>query len=203
MQFFNSNSDETRFKSISFAFTFSKPHLLSFCLCIRLSNPRQQPQIHVHSQQRSYTRQPMKHISSKRNIETRRLTNNSKREICPIQQRRLLVLAHHIGAHMKQFETARRSPHKRNRSKRQPGQFSRSRRASFRSQLRDEIRCQRELDETLDVEEDLEPGLVRVVGEEGVAGGGDVEFAQREEEMQGSRGGLIERFGVKGDEVEG
>lgn len=68
--------------------------------------------------------------------------------------------------------------------------------------MRDEIRCQRELDEALDVQEDLEPGLVRVVGEEGVAGGRDVEFAQREEEVQGSRGRLIEGFGVEGDEVE-
>lgn len=131
-----------------------------------------------------------------------KLTDNSKREICPIQQRRLLILAHHVIAHMKQFETARRSAHKRDRSKRQSSQFSRSRRASVRSQLRNEIRCQWELDEALDVEEDLEPWLVGVVGEEGVAGGRDVEFAEGEEEVQGSRGRLVERFGVEGDEIE-
>jgi hypothetical protein len=48
----------------------------------------------------------------------------------------------------------------------------------------------------------LEPWLVGVVGEEGVAGGRDVEFAEGEEEVQGSRGRLVERFGVEGNEIE-
>lgn len=130
-------------------------------------------------------------------------TDNSKRQIRPVQQRRLLLRAHHVVAHVEQLKTARRSAHKRHRPKRQPGQLGRSRRGSSRSQLGDEICRQRELDEALDVEEDFEPRLVgRRVGEERVAGGGDVEAAEREEEVEGGGGGLVERFGVEGDEVE-
>lgn len=43
---------------------------------------------------------------------------------------------------------------------------------------------------------------MRLVGEEGVAGGGDVELAEGQEEVQGGGGGLVERFWVEGDEIE-
>lgn len=40
------------------------------------------------------------------------------------------------------------------------------------------------------------------MGEERVAGGRDVEVAEGEEEVEGGGGGLVEGFGVEGDEVE-
>lgn len=40
------------------------------------------------------------------------------------------------------------------------------------------------------------------VGEEGVAGEGDVRAAEGDEEVQGSGGGLPEGIGIEGNEVE-
>lgn len=131
-------------------------------------------------------------------------TDNSKRQIRPIQQRRLLLPADHVVAHVEQLETAGRSAHKRHGPECQPGELGRARRGSLRSQPGDEICRQRELDEALDVQEDFEPrpGRRSRGGEERVAGGGDVEAAQGDEEVEGRRGGLVEGFGVEGDEVE-
>lgn len=112
-----------------------------------------------------------------------KLTNDSKRQIRPIQQRPLLILTHHILTHMQQLEATRRSAHKGNRPKRQPSKLSRPRSRLARSQLIDEIRCERQLHEPFDVEKDVEPGLVGFLGEERVAGGRDVPGAQGEEEV--------------------
>lgn len=67
----------------------------------------------------------------------------------------------------------------------------------------DEIRREGQLHETLDVEKDVEPGLVRFLGEERVAGGRDVPGAQGEEEVQRGGGGFVEGLRVECDEIEG
>lgn len=104
---------------------------------------------------------------------------------------------------MQQLKTTRRSAHKRNRPKRQSSKLSRPRSRLARSQLIHEIRRERQLHETLDVEKDVEPGLVGLLGEERVAGGRDVPGAQGEEEVQRGGGGLVEGFWVECDEIEG
>lgn len=58
------------------------------------------------------------------------------------------------------------------------------------------------MDEAFDKEEDVEPRLMRFMGEEGIAGGGDVKGAEREEEVEWGGGGLVEGLGVEGDEIE-
>lgn len=57
-----------------------------------------------------------------------KLTDDSKREIRPVQQRPLLVRTHHILAHMPQLSAARRGSHEGDAAKRQARQFRRSRR---------------------------------------------------------------------------
>lgn len=170
--------------------------LLSLCLGISL-NTGQQSEKHVHSQQGSY-------VCQSRGIREMsvRLTDDAKRHIRPIQQRRLLLGAHHVVAHVPQLKAARRSAHKRDRSKRQPGELCRPRRSLVGRKLVDEVRRERELDEALDDEEDFEPRLVGLVREEGISGGGDVELAEREEDVQRGGGRFHEGFGVEGDEVE-
>jgi hypothetical protein len=67
--------------------------------------------------------------------------------------------------------------------------------------LIDKICGEGELNETLDVEKDFEPRLVRLVGEEGIAGGRDVPGAEGDEEVEGGRGGLVELLRIEGDEI--
>ena len=99
---------------------------------------------------------------------------------------------------------ARHRSHGREARKHQTRKLRASRRPPRGAcELGNEVHGQRELGEGLDVHEGLEPGVVVVVGEEGVCGEGDVGGAEGEEEVEGGGGGLVEGFGVEGDEVEG
>jgi hypothetical protein len=66
-----------------------------------------------------------------------------------------------------------------------------------------EVGAQGQLDETLDEDAGLEPGLVGGLGEEGVARVGGVGGLEGDEEVEGRGGGVPEGFGVELDEVEG
>lgn len=142
-----------------------------------------------------------------RSWEASRLTNNGKRQIRPVQQHLLLLGAHPPGPHVPQVEAARRGAHGGDAAKRQAGELGGAGRRSPGREAVDEVGGEGQLDEALDVEEGLEPGLVGGGGvaglEVGVARGGDVQGAQAEEEVQRGGGGAVERPGVEGDEVEG
>lgn len=66
-----------------------------------------------------------------------------------------------------------------------------------------EVGAQGQLDERLDEDAGLEPGLVGGLGEEGVARVGGVGGLEGDEEVEGRGGGFPEAFGVELDEVEG
>ena len=135
------------------------------------------------------------------------LTDDDKGQIRPVQQHRLVLRAHTPGTHLQQLEAARRGAHEGEAAKREASELGRARRRPRGREAADEVGGEGQLQEGLDVEEDLEPGLVGGQGvarvEEGVAREGDVVGAQAQEEVQRRGRGVIERLGVKSDEVEG
>lgn len=121
------------------------------------------------------------------------LTNNDKRQICPVEQVGPLLRTNQLLSHVPQLSAARRRSHKRQTPKRESCELPGAGKLRRARETEHEKRSERELRKQLDPEKRGEPRLVlRGAGEEGVARRGDVGAAQGDEEVQWSCGSFPE-----------
>lgn len=111
-------------------------------------------------------------------------TDDGEGEVLPVENKHLLLRTHHVLAQLPQMVTARRGRGSRDRPKHQSSQLSGTRSGRRSGELAHEVDGQRELDRSLNDQEDMEPRVVGGMREEWISREVYVPLAERYEEVE-------------------